>query len=329
MRGYTTPEEALVATDSAPAPLATIRRFTPRDVLDRFLASHTANTLDAYSRDFAAFAEWRGLLPELAAADLLGQGAPNANALALEWLAHMQEEGLSKATRVRRLATLKSFTKAARLLGAVEWRIEVKGPKPDSYKDTRGPGVEGAHKLFAACGRNPLERVRNEAILGLCLGYGLRRKEVCVALRRDYEGGRLLVHGKGEKDQWLTLPEEVREKLDAWIEAWQEHGGFAHENALFRSLSPRSFGRPMTLTGFYSVIQEIGRRAGVSTHPHALRHTFVTTVLEESNGNTRMGQKSARHADPNVTTHYDDNRTDIGAEGARLAARVLIPKGTT
>lgn len=327
MREYT-PGDLVVAETSAPlAPV--VRHFGPRDVLRLFLSSHTANTLDAYSRDFAAFAAWRGLTPELAAEDLLSQGGPNANALVLEWLTHMQEEKLSKATRARRVATLKSFTKSARLLGVIDWRIEVKVPKPDPYLDTSGPGVEGAHALFAASGKTPLERARNEAILSLCLGYGLRRKEVCVALRRDYDGKRLFVHGKGEKDMWLTLPAEVVAKLDTWLDAWASSPKgwvLAPDEALFRSLSPHSFGSPMTLTGLYHVIQEMGRRAGVSTHPHALRHTFVTAVLDESNGNTRMGQRAARHADPSMTERYDDNRTDIGAEGARLAAKVLIPK---
>jgi integrase/recombinase XerD len=314
---------------TAHAELAVPRRFTPRDVLEHFLASHTSNTLDAYSRDFAAFAAWLQVPPERAAELLLSQGGPNANALALEWLAVMQTEGRAKSTRARRLATLKSFVKAARLFGAVDWIIEVRGPKPDRYRDTRGPDAATAHKLFAASGTTDLERARNEALLALCLGYGLRRKEVVEIVNQDYDRktGRLLIHGKGEKDVVVQLPRETKERLDDWLDAWERRGKhFADGDAIFRSLSPRSFGAPMTLTGCYDVVRRIGERAGVELHPHALRHTFVTTVLDESNGNTRMGQRSARHGDANVTERYDDNRRDLGAEGAQLAATALIPK---
>ncbi|GMV18618.1 MAG: tyrosine recombinase XerC [Polyangiaceae bacterium] len=319
------PEPVVVVQE---APLSVARVFGPRDVYQRFLLNRSANTRDAYRRDFEIFAAWLKLETSAAAELLLSRGGPNANALALEWLDAMLGEGKSSATRARRLATLKSFTKAARLLGVIDWAIETEGPKVDAYLDTQGPGIEGVHRLFAACGEG-LEGARNAAMLALFAGWGFRRKEIAAALVEDYdhERRRFFIRGKGDKNKWLELPPEVIEKLDAWVGAWEaSHGPMVQGAALFRSLSPRTLGQGITVKGVYAVIREIGERAGMDIHPHAIRHTFVTTVLDESNGNTRMGQASARHADSNTTGRYDDARKDLGAEGARLAATALIPK---
>lgn len=325
--GISTAEQAAEIVQVQEAPLSHVRVFGPRDVYQRFLLNRSANTRDAYRRDFEIFAAWLKLETSAAAELLLSRGGPNANALALEWLDAMLGEGKSSATRARRLATLKSFTKAARLLGVIDWAIETEGPRVDVYLDTQGPGVEGVHKMFAACGEG-LEGSRNTAMLALCAGWGFRRKEIAAALVEDYDRERrsFFIRGKGNRNKWLELPPEVVEKLDAWIKSWEaSHGPMARAAALFRSLSPRTLGQGITVKGVYAVIREIGERAGMDIHPHAIRHTFVTTVLDKSNGNTRMGQAAARHADSNTTGRYDDARKDLGAEGAKLAATALIP----
>jgi integrase/recombinase XerC len=322
---------AIEVAGPGPTPLV-VRpaRYDAGEVFKRFLLNRNANTRDAYRRDFELFAEWLGVgSPEEAAAVLLADKAPNANAIALEWLDSMRDStGKQRAssTRARRLSTLKSFVKAARLLGAVNWAIEVEAPTVEAYRDTEGPTVEQVHKLFAVCGEG-LEGLRNRAIMALFSSWGLRRKEIVEAQRQDYDGRRFFVHGKRDKDKWVVLPGVVVQAIDAWIRGWESAHGSLEGGGLFRSLSPRTFGETLKGKGLYTVMRELGKRAGIEDmHPHAMRHASVTAGLDATNGDMRAAQQHARHSDPKTTQRYDDNRTDKGAEVAQLVADRLIPR---
>ncbi|HZA59653.1 MAG TPA: tyrosine-type recombinase/integrase [Solirubrobacterales bacterium] len=57
----------------------------------------------------------------------------------------------------------------------------------------------------------------------------------------------------------------------------------------------------------------LARAAGISTqrmHPHKLRHTFVTTMLD-AGVDLRDVQIAARHADPRTTMRYDRARKNL------------------
>lgn len=56
-------------------------------------------------------------------------------------------------------------------------------------------------------------------------------------------------------------------------------------------------------------------------HPHMLRHTFVTTMLD-AGVSLRNVQIAARHADPRTTMRYDRARAIPGATQDLSAARV-------
>jgi hypothetical protein len=53
----------------------------------------------------------------------------------------MTERRISAATIARRLAALRSIMKLDRILGRVAWSLDIEGPRNDSYRDTRGPGL--------------------------------------------------------------------------------------------------------------------------------------------------------------------------------------------
>lgn len=300
--------------------------YGPRDVLRHFFANKSENTKSAYRDDLAAFAAWLGCSQIQAVNRLLSGGAGAANALALGWLDAMRTEGLASATRARRLSAVKSVVAAARQLGMLDWRLEIRAPRVDAYRDTLGPTTDVFHRMLASCGEG-LEGLRNRAML-LCAGVmGLRRKEI-VELRLghvDRERRRLLIHGKGDRVVWATMPDEVFNALVSWLEAPKTVLGEGND-AVFLSLSPTTFGKPISARGVGHVIGVLGNRADAHVWPHALRHASVTSVLEESGGNVRMAQQHARHADPKTTMKYDDNRTDLAGQAARLAARKLIPR---
>jgi integrase/recombinase XerC len=62
---------------------------------------------------------------------------------------------------------------------------------------------------------------------------------------------------------------------------------------------------------------------GLKTPPHGLRHASITAALDANNGDVRAVQLHARHADPQTTMRYDDNRQDLAGRVAASLATVL------
>jgi hypothetical protein len=56
---------------------------------------------------------------------------------------HLKERSRSAATIARRLAALRSIVKLDRTLGRVAWSVDIEGPRNESHRDTRGPGLDG------------------------------------------------------------------------------------------------------------------------------------------------------------------------------------------
>ena len=76
-------------------------------------------------------------------------GAGQANFLMHRYKVAMLEEGKSPATVNRRLAAVRSLVKMARMIGLVNWSVEIKNERNARYRNTQGPGREVIRKLFA------------------------------------------------------------------------------------------------------------------------------------------------------------------------------------
>ncbi len=143
-------------------------------VLAAWRAGKSPRTLKAYADDIADFAGWcGGPVEHIIETFLAGEAGP-AHQVALGYLEHCQGRGLASATTARRLAALRSLTHAARLIGVIEWSLQLPTPKIVAYRDTRGPGRAGFLRLVAAADqqREPT-RSRDLAILWLCYGRAL------------------------------------------------------------------------------------------------------------------------------------------------------------
>lgn len=316
-----------LAMGPVPVPLG------PKDVLRHFLAGRNPRTLAAYAGDLARFADWYGAgTTDEAAAKFLAAGPQHAHATALAWLNSMSR--LAPATRARRLASLRSFVDLAGQLGVVTWSLRLRGPKVKKFRDTRGPTPDQLQRVLAACG-NDLEGRRNRALVILMSTLGLRRLEVSLLSVEDYDrnGRRLRVFGKGRdgEAEWMTFPTAVARELDAWLCMSRGFGcgesstDGDRDGSIFFALDNRRRER-LTPNGIYFILRELGARVGIRLRPHGLRHAAITSVLDESNGNTRMAQSFGRHADPRTTGAYDDNRRDLAGEAAELVARKLLSK---
>jgi integrase/recombinase XerC len=152
------------------------------------------------------------------------------------------------------------------------------------------------------------------------LDVGLRRGEIASLYLEDVdmETGKISVLGKGRTGKEpLTLPEETKEALRAWMRVRGETPGPLFPNF---DRAGKGSGKPLTGAGIYALVRYLGKQVGIKTRPHGIRHTAITEALELSGGNYRAAQKFSRHADPRTLLRYDDNREDLGGKIAQTVA---------
>jgi site-specific recombinase XerD len=120
---------------------------------------------------------------------------------------------------------------------------------------------------------------------------------------REVHGHRVLrVHGKGDKVALVPLPPAVARAVDRATEG-RETG------AILRSGTGHRMDRHCATWR----LRALAKAAGVTTarmHPHMLRYTFVTTMLDAGVG-LRDVEIAARHADPRTTMRYDRARQNL------------------
>lgn len=312
-----------MATKKLLAPSTSLRP-SPRvpSLVEVFLSGRNERTLQAYARDLEDFRIFLGgRNVEAAAREVLSHGLGEANALVLRYRTDMLERALAPSTVNRRLSALRSLVTLARTVGMVSWKLEVPNVKAQAYRDTRGPGTVGVHRLFSELRREGTPRaVRDLALFRLLYDLALRRNEA-VSLDLvdvDLEAGIVRIQGKGRTEKEpLSLPAETQKALRAWLRLRGRS-----EGPLFVNLNRATRGRGARLTG-RSVDRNIkawGLKVGLRLNPHGLRHSAITEALELTNGNVRAVQRFSRHMDVRVLGAYDDNRSDLGGKIARLVA---------
>jgi integrase/recombinase XerC len=194
------------------------------------------------------------------------------------------------------------------------------------YRDTAGPGLDGTRAMLAkARSQDRIKAARDAALIRLMFDLGLRRGEVCHLDLEDIDAAnhRLWIKGKGRSQkEHRTLPPVTLACLNDWL-ALRSEAAIQTETALFIGLSGRTHGQRLTGRGLHHVIAGIGAQAGLKTRPHGLRHASITAALDMNNGDVRAAQLHARHADPQTTMRYDDNRRDLAGRVAQSLADAL------
>ncbi len=167
---------------------------------------------------------------------------------------------------------------------------------------------------------------RDQTLLELLYGSGLRVSELCGLTVRSVESslGVVKVLGKGNKERVVPLSEPSMACLGGWIANGRERfvrhmpasGAVSAKAEDLSTVSARSpatrskqptvllflnnAGKPMTPRDVRRVVD---RRSSVPTHPHALRHTFATHLLD-GGADLRVVQELLGHADLATTQRY-------------------------
>ena len=155
---------------------------------------------------------------------------------------------------------------------------------------------------------DPLLEVRDAALVELLYGCGLRVGELvgldAVASTSargwiDMEAAEAHVLGKGSKRRTVPVGSKAMEALRDWIEARGQLAG--GDPALFIGIR----GKRLSAQSVWLRLKQRSMRAGlaVPVHPHMLRHSFASHVLQSS-GDLRAVQELLGHANIATTQVY-------------------------
>jgi integrase/recombinase XerC len=279
------PPELAGAVEAYLGHLRDERRLSPR-------------TVAAYRRDLAAFAA----LPEVAASSLADLGPRHVRSYA----ATLHRRGLGARSVQRALSAVRGLFRYL-----VRERLRADNPGAGVAAPRAGrplPRVLDPEQVAALLEGIPRDALglRDRALLELVYSSGLRLAEL-VSLDLpdlDLSAGLVRVTGKGRKARIVPVGRAAREAVAAWLQVRLGLAG-PGEAALFVSrrgarLAPRTV--QARLDGH-------ARRGGLGAgiHPHMLRHSFASHVLESS-GDLRAVQEMLGHADIGTTqvyTHLD------------------------
>lgn len=203
----------------------------------------------------------------------------------------------------RQLSTLRTFYKYLMREGVVQdnkaarvMTLKTSHPLPKALEVD-----QVAHLLAAAPTNNTLD-VRDVAIIELLYSTGLRAAEL-VSLNvadLDFKQQQIAVLGKGKKMRLVLLGRYAIEALKAWLILRKEFDT-TNEKALFLN---KNGGRLSARSVQYR-LHQMGVKRGLKArlHPHRLRHSFASHLLESSQ-DLRAVQELLGHADLNSTQIY-------------------------
>ncbi len=222
-----------------------------------------------------------------------------------DYLSHLMEQGLVKASIARKLSAIRSFYRY--LL-----REEIIPTSPvattSSPKlDKRLPeflSIDEMTRLLEAPDLSTPQGQRDRAWLELLYAAGLRVSEL-VSLNLEQvnlDAREIRVWGKGSKERMVLMGEPAASALTAYLtQGRPELSGEKRTNALFLN----RYGGRLTERSVQIELEEIAKKAGIGkrVHPHVLRHTFATHLLD-GGADLRVVQELLGHASLSSTQIY-------------------------
>jgi len=275
----------------------------------RSLTAAAPATVDAYRRDVGDFVTWaeRASIDTPAAVD---------RRTLRRYLAYLGTRQFAKRSIARKASSLRRYFGWLTRTGAIASDPSAGLSAPSGAG--RLPRVLRADELTAlldeppaAVDHDPEEvRLRDDAVLELLYGSGLRVSEVC-GLRPgdvDLRSGTVMVWGKGGKQRQVPITPPAADALGRL----RPVGDALFVNQRGKRLTPRD------------VRRIIDRRAPAPTHPHALRHSFATHLLD-GGADLRAVQELLGHADLSTTQRY----THVSKERLRSVYESAHPRAST
>ncbi|WP_136248483.1 tyrosine recombinase XerC [Halomonas borealis] len=271
-------------------------------------------TVTAYRQDLAALATF-----------LEAQGVDDGGALDVallrRFLGGERARGLAPRSLARRRAAVTRFADWLRRDGRLDYNPTELVRTPKAPRDLPRPvDVDAlAHFLDTPHDGSPLA-VRDQAMLELFYSSGLRLAELAALDLGDLRPQRVRVLGKGGKPRQVPVGRRAHQALDTWLGVRGALAGDT-EAALFVGARGRRLGH----RAIQQRLAGLARRRGLDEHlhPHRLRHSFASHLLESSQ-DLRAVQELLGHAHLSTTqvyTRLDWQHLASGYDAAHPRAR--------
>ena len=246
-----------------------------------------------------------------------GQDITSLNAVTkedvLNFVAQLREEGYAASSVDQKIASIKGFHKFLLAEGLCEAHPADKLPR--FKRPERLPEIVSLERIEALLnqfeGKDDPVSLRDRAILEVLYGCGLRVSELCNLEMNDvmFEQEALRVMGKGSKERIAPLGGVAARALHEYISRARDLLHVKHQLAPSSTkvfLSTR--GNPLAREIVFRMVKDAGERAVIKNlHPHTLRHSYATHMLE-GGADLRSLQELLGHADLSTTqiyTHVD------------------------
>ncbi|RDW19477.1 tyrosine recombinase XerC [Oceanobacillus arenosus] len=223
------------------------------------------------------------------------------------FLTGLYDQKLSRRSVSRKISSLRSFFKFMEREKQVESNPFIQVTLPKTTKPI--PGflyMEELEKLFEVSDMTDPLGQRDQAILETLYGTGIRVSE-CQGIKLsdiDFSIGTIFIMGKGRKERYVPFGRYAEIAMETYIQEGRQKllkKSNTETNALF--LNAR--GNPLTVRGIRLILNKMVDKAAltVHVHPHKLRHTFATHLLNEG-ADLRTVQELLGHENLSSTQIY-------------------------
>lgn len=215
------------------------------------------------------------------------------------FLGNLTDQGMERKSMARKLSALRSFFKLL-----CRERILEKSPIQRIATPKLGRKLprylftEQMEKLLRAPDCNTLLGARDQVILELLYGSGLRVSELAGLRVKDIDAGSPLirVRGKGNKERLVPLTRLALEAIQGYLAMREDQ-----EEALLLNYQ----GTPLSTRSIRRILDKLAQEAGLGQHihPHMLRHSFATHLLD-GGADLRSVQELLGHSKLSSTQIY-------------------------
>lgn len=271
----------------------------------------TTNSIDAYRRDLVHFA---GYSKDASLVDVQ---------TVQSYLDTLYAAGLAPRSVARRLTAIRSLFDFLLREGRIDNDPVRLLPLP--RRQTSLPNflsTSQVDQILGAPSQDKARGLRDRAMFQFLYATGVRVSELCsIELAAvDSTLGVVRVLGKGRKERMIPLGSEAIRAVESYVSSARP--------ALLKGRSSRflfvtSRGDAMTRQGFWKLLRQYGRQAGIwnKLTPHAIRHSFATHLLERG-ADLRSLQSMLGHSDISTTQIY----THVLRERLREVLRQYHPR---
>lgn len=290
------------------------------ETFEKSLTSLSKASVRAYIRDILLFAEWVSEEKSIFNPDQINRKHIRS------YLSFLTENNYARKSISRKISSLRRY---------FEWTYKTEGTKMNPTSgisvvtgESRLPKVLSSKELEAIL--SPVDRnespeeisLRDATIVELLYGSGLRVSEVCSLTPKDLsidsKSSTCKVWGKGSKQRIAPLSFPAVQALKAYLK--RSRLIMAPDNS--DDKSPLFFNQSKKPITPRDIRRILDRRSISPTHPHALRHTFATHLLD-GGADLRAVQELLGHSDLSTTQIY----THLSRDRLKQVVKENHPRG--